>query len=222
MVVDYPYLVKTKAQLAQYRACNALRTGYVFYATSYIPLDKDPLLVDAKLMLAYTTFIDKTKVARRKKAGHASVKYLRLGRLCVLLATKGNSPFFQREAWKDARDNPITFGGYSISARRDDSVSVRLHREATRRFKTFILRWGHKRSREWWERWIWRFPFLPFKGLRDDLFALIRFLNENRKSFRGEPVDWKVCVRKKFASERVWEESPREIVELLRWETRKR
>jgi hypothetical protein len=223
VAVDYPYLVKSKHHLAQYLACNALPKGYLFYATSWIPEGKDPLLVDAKLMLLYSTHLEKTKVARRKKAGHANVKYLRLGRLCLLIATRGASPFFEREAWKDARENPICFGGYSISCGKTcGTVSVRLHREAQKRLKMFILRWGHKRRREWWEKWIWRFPFLPFAGVRDNVFALIRFLNANRKSFRQEPIEWKECVRKKFASVTVWEESPREIVELLRWETKKK
>jgi hypothetical protein len=225
--MDYPYLVKSKHHLAQYLACNLLPKGYYFYATSWIPEGKDPLLVDAKLMLLYATYTDKAKVARRKKAGHAAVKYMRLGRLCILMATKGESPFFQREQWKDCREYPISFGGYSISCqkvtgKKSGKVSVRLHREATRRLKKFILTWGYKRRREWWEKWIWRFPFLPFAGVRDNLFALIRFLNENRKSFRQDPVDWKICVRKKFTAVGVWEESPREIVELLRWEIKKK
>jgi hypothetical protein len=220
--VNISYLVKSKHHLAQYVACNSLPKGYYFYTTAWIPDGKDPLLIDAKLILKYGTWRDKAKAYRLRKAGHATVKYVRLGRLCLLLATRGESPFFQCEAWKDARTEPIKFGGYSIGVTPTGKVSVRLHREAQKRFQKFLLIWGHKRPREWWEKWIWRFPFLPFAGVRDNLFALIRFLNANRKSFRQPPIDWKECVRKKFTPQVIWAETPREIVELLRWETSKR
>lgn len=217
--MDYPYLVKSKHHLAQYLACNALPKGYVFYSMSWIPDGKDPLTVDAKLMLTYSTTMSKSKAYRRKKAGIATVKYLRLGRLCVLLATRGESPFFDKEGWSDCRENPICFGGYSI-ALREGKVSVRLHREAQRRLKKFILNWSNKRSREWWERWIWRFPFLAFRGVQDNVYSLVKMLNANRKSFRLEPVD-KGCIRRTYTPDAIWLESPREIVELIRWEEKR-
>lgn len=222
-LVDYRYLIKSKTALAQYLACNLLPKGYHFYVASWIPEGKDPLTVDAKLILSYHTHVPKEKAYRRRKAGLSTVKYVRCGRLALLLATKGDSPFFQREAWKDVRDNPICFGGYSVGVNRQSGkVSVRLHREAQNELKRFILEWACKRDLAWWEAWVKAFPFLPFAGVRDNLFALIRFLNENRKSFRLPPVEWRECVRKEFKPEVVYLETPPEILELLRWETKKK
>lgn len=220
---DYRYLIKNKRLLVQYLACNLLPKDYVFYRIFFIPADKDPLLIDAKLILTYETYHSKSTVYRRKKAGIASVKYLRVGSWAMLIATKGKSLFLDREPWLDARENPIVVGGYSLTVNKGTGkVSVRLHREAQNRLKRFILEWSVRRSREWWEAWIRKFPFLPFAGVRDNLFVLIRFLNANRKSFRQLPVDWKRCVRKKFQPEPSLLETPPEILELLRFESKKR
>lgn len=68
--------------------------------------------------------------ARRKKAGVASVQYLRYRRFFVLLATHGRHPIFQEEEKniRDARRTPIRFAGYSISYRHGHP-HVRLNQE---------------------------------------------------------------------------------------------
>jgi hypothetical protein len=212
------YLVKSPAHVVQYLACNLLPKGYLFYSTSWIPEGKDTALVDAKLLLAYDCHFAKEKVYRRKKAGHAAVKYLRCGQLCILLATKGRSPFFDREDWKDVRDNPIHVAGYSLSVNRQTGkVSARLHREAQRYLKREFTVLASSDLREC-EAKIKSFPFLPFAGVRDNLFSLIRHLNECRRLLRKAPVEWKRCVRKEFTPEPVFLETPKEIEDLLRYE----
>src|SRR5262245_2615543 len=147
----YQYLVKSPRHLVQQLACNLLPKGYWFYVATWIPDPKDPLLTDARLILLHDCHWPKEKQYRRRKAGHATVKYLRCGRLCLLLATKGTSPFFQREAWKDVRDNPIHIAGYSIGVHRQTGkVCVRIHREAQRELKrqfTERASWDLR----WWE-----------------------------------------------------------------------
>lgn len=66
------------------------------------------------------------------------------------------------------------------------------------------------------EKLFYGLPFLPFRGVRDNLVAEYRYLNKNRKSMRKEPLDWKECIRKRFAVTAVFEPSPPEILELLR------
>lgn len=222
--MDYRYLIKNHNALVQYLACNVLTKGYVFYSTAWIPEWKDPLLVDAKMITLYDAHISKQRAYRLRKGGVATVKYLRCGRLILLLATHGKHLFFERETGhKDARDCPISVGGYAISVNKQTGkVSVRVHREAQRRLKRYVMEWGHKRSREWWESWVRRFPFLPFAGVRDNLFAVIRLLNANRKSFKQAPVEWKECVRKKFSPKEVFLPSPPELLDLLRWHNKEK
>src|SRR3954471_24758561 len=105
------YLIRSNRHLVQYVATNLLPKKYVFWSMSWLPEGADALLVDAKLILRYNCHISKETAYRRRKGGHATVKYLRVGRLCLLLATKGDSPFFQREAWKDIRDSPLHIAG---------------------------------------------------------------------------------------------------------------
>jgi hypothetical protein len=217
--MSYRYLATGKRQLIQYLACNLLPKGYVFYTTFMIPKDKDAELIDAKLITKYNTWMHKQKAYRLHKGGQAIVKYVRLGNLGVLLATRGESAFFKDETgYKDARDYPIVLFGYSISINRETGkVSVRLHRETQRRLKKFLMTWGNRRSREWWEAWIRKFPFSSYAGVRDNLFSLIRFLNDNRKSFKQLPVEWKRCVRKKIKPVVCLRESSPELLQLLQW-----
>lgn len=215
-LVSFQYLVKSPRHLVQLLACNLLPKGYVFYSVAWIPEGKDPVLVDAKLVLTYQAHASKHLAYRRRKGGHATVRYFRCGRLALLVATAGRSPFFEREAWKDAREAPLHLAGYSVGVNRQSGkVSVRLHREAQRRLKrefTERAAW----SLDWWERWMRAFPFLPFAGVRDNQFALLRHLNQCRKDLRLPPLEWREVVRKKFTPEPVFLESPPELLELLK------
>lgn len=56
--------------------------GYWFFVTGQIPVDKDPAAVDRKLIERYRGDISRWSRLRRKRAGIASVQYLRHGRFC--------------------------------------------------------------------------------------------------------------------------------------------
>jgi hypothetical protein len=220
--VSYSYLVRSPRALVQYLAGNLLPKGYHFYVATWLPEHTDPVLVDAKLTVLYECHLPKEKQYRRRKAGRASVKYVRCGRLCMVLATRGRSPFFEREAFADARERPIHVAGYSLSVNRDTGkVSVRVHREAQRKIRqqfTERAAW----SLDWWERAIRDFPFAAYAGVRDQLFAELRHLNACRKNLRLPPIEWRNCVRKKFKVEPVFLDSPPELLDLLRHETRRK
>ncbi len=217
------YIIKSPDAMVRYLACNLLTKKYVFYSTSWIPdNNKDPLIIDARLLMLYDAHLSKEKQYRRSKAGFAKVKYLRCGQLCIIIATKGRSSFFNREAWKDIREAPLHLEGYSISVNRQtEKVSVRLHPEAQRRLKREFTELA-KETLSACETTVREFPFLPFAGVRDGLFSLIRHLNECRRLLKKAPVDWKRCVRKKFTPEPVFIETPKEIADLLRYEAGRR
>jgi hypothetical protein len=210
------YLVKSPRHLVQLVAGNLLTKGYLFYSTAWVPDGKDPLLVDAKLLLTYDAHLTKEQRYRRKKSGHASVRYLRCGRLCVLFATKGNSSFFERERWKDVRTSPLHLAGYAMKVTPAGKVSVRIHDEAFRKLKRDATARAGDDVREW-ERRIFELPFMAYKGVQDNAYHLVRHLNECRRLLRKPPVEWDRCIRRKISVEPVFLETPPEIEELLRW-----
>lgn len=215
----YTYLVRDPHRLVQYLANNLLKHGYWFYVAMWLPEHKDPVLVDAKLSLLYETFHPKEKVGRRRKAGHAAVKYVRCDRLCLLIATRGRSPFFEREAFQDIRQAPLHVAGYSVGVNREsEKVSVRLHRECQRRLKrefTERAAWDLR----WWQRFLRSFPWLSFGGVQDNAHALVRHLNDCRKALRLPPVDFAEHFPRTFTPAPVFLPSPPELLELLRHET---
>src|ERR1051326_2786433 len=92
-----------------------LTQGYWFYVSGHVPERKDPRAVDAKLIERYGIDISKWARARRKRAGHANMQYLRYEQFFVLLATHGEHCFFLEEKnFRDVRRDSISFAGYSI------------------------------------------------------------------------------------------------------------
>lgn len=184
--------------------------------------DADTLLVDANLILSYGCHLSKVRMFRRRKAGLASVRYVRCGRLALLLATDGQSAFFEREVWRDAVTDPLALAGYSLRVNKDTGkVSCRIHRKAQKQVRRHFLE-NVRQDVRWWEATIKAFPFLAFAGVRDNLFHELRELNYARKLLRLPPIDWRRCVKKKFKVEKVFLDTPPEIADLIRYETKGR
>ena len=78
--MQYRCEVRSVVGLVQLVACNLLPHGYWFYVTGSIPAGKDPRSIDAKLIEKYGLAISPQTRARRKRAGTASVRYLRYER----------------------------------------------------------------------------------------------------------------------------------------------
>lgn len=106
--------------------------GYWSYVPEAVPQDKAAEGVDRKLIAKYGIDISKYQRCRRKRAGQASIQYLRYGRF-FLLTTRGEHRLFQEEAnvIRDVRRNPIRFGGHSIGYK-DGHPRVGLTQESYR------------------------------------------------------------------------------------------
>ncbi len=210
------YLVKDIHGLVQLISSNYFTQGYYFYTTGRIPEGKDPELIDVKLILKYQTHTARSKNHRRRKAGLACVKYLRCGRIFVLLATHGKSPVFQQENLRDARSSPLVLWGYSIGVNPETlKVTTKVHRDTMRRLEKRILEramWSEKS----WKAFFWRFPFRPYAGVRTSVFTLLRNLNQARKAFRLKPIAWRSCVRKKMKSVPAYVPTSPEVLDCLR------
>ncbi len=132
--MEYRCVATSVDGFVQQLAVAYITHGYWFYVTGTIPEGKDPDAVDTKLIERYGIAISKWARCRRKKRGLANMQYLRLGRFFVLLATKGQHEFFEREraSIRDVRRKSIKFAGYSIGCRkgRDGQwhASVRMQR----------------------------------------------------------------------------------------------
>lgn len=102
----------------QQLAVGYIARGYWFYVACRIPADKDPRVVDIKLVERYGLDLSRWSRARRRRQGEAGVQYLRYRRFFVLIATAGKHSFFEHEPdFRDIRERPIYFAGYSIGCR---------------------------------------------------------------------------------------------------------
>src|SRR4051812_35265004 len=144
--------------------------GSYFYVTGVIKAPKDPAAVDAKLIDRYGIDVSKWQRARRKRAGVANLQYLRYDRFFVIVATHGTHPFFGEESFRDIREVPIKFHGYSIGCGKGaDSrwhASVRIHADEYLNLKAFILDLATHRSAEQLAGEFRRVRFAPFARVR--------------------------------------------------------
>lgn len=188
------YLLIDHHALVRVLACNFVPKGYFFYSTFTLPQGKDVLLIDRKLIHRYGISSSKFVNYRRRKKGLATVRYLRTGRLGVLLATHGKHVFFENENVRDVRLQPFTVHGYSVGVSNGHAV-VRIHREAYNQLRRRFTELACHRSVDWWCRTFQRFPFEGYKAVVEQQFTLLRQVNALRKRAKLSRVDWKPCIR---------------------------
>jgi hypothetical protein len=189
----YNYEATTVAGFVQQLAVAYLGHGYWFYVTGHVPSGKDPRAVDTKLLEKYGIGISKWARARRKRSGLANCHYLRFDHFFVLLASYGQHPFFEgEEHFKDARQEPIRFAGYSISVKRgvDGRLhpSVRIHPESYRELRAHLVERAVHRTADALAGELRRVPFEPYAPIRRQLLNILRAVNRARKVAGLEPV----------------------------------
>ena len=194
--MSYRCEATTVEGFVQQLAVSYLRHGYWFYVAGCVPARKDTLAVDRKLVERYGIDLTKHERAARKKKGLANLQYLRFGRFFLLLATYGEHLFFDEEAAiRDARRQPITFAGYSISHRRGRSC-VRIEPNEYRSLKRRMLDLACKLPAEALEREFRRMPLEPYAPVRRQLLAVFRAVNR-RRAEAGLPGIDLGCLRTK-------------------------
>lgn len=180
----------------QQLAVSYIRNGYFFYVTGQIPERKDPASVDRKFIERYDLSVSKWTRARRKRAGFSNIQYLRFERFFVLLATKGEHPFFAEEAnlIRDVRRVPIKFAGYSIGFRKG-TCHVGIERKQYTLLKSYLLDLAVRRSAENLERVFATLPFEPYGGVLKQLHRIRRQVNKARDVAGFERVRWESLRR---------------------------
>ena len=112
----------------------------------------------------------------------------------MLLASHGEHPFFAGEdGFKDARDEPIRFGGYSVSVKRGAvdgrwHPSVRIHPESYRELRAYFVDRATHRTVEALSHELRRIPFEPYAPVRRQLLNILRAVNRARKTAGLEVV----------------------------------
>ena len=179
----------------QQLAVAYVANGYWFYVTGSVPERKDPAAVDRKLIERYGLGLSKWAVARRKLAGGANLQYIRFGRFFVLLATRGEHPFFQEEAAsiRKVQDVTIKIGGYAIG-HKGGHARVSIERGEYKRLKAYFLDLAVRRTAEKLEDEFRRLPYEPYAPVRVQLLCIHRAVNRARKVAGFEPVS-KGCLR---------------------------
>lgn len=171
--------------------------GYFFYVAGSVPAHKDPRAVDEKLLARYGIGISKWSRARRKRAGIASLQYIRHRRFFLMLATHGEHQFFadEKESLRDCRRVPIKCFGYAISSK-NGHAHVRIEKEEFKRLKAHLIEAGLHRRSESVAKAFRTVPFEPFAPVRRQLLLAWRHVNRARKTagFETVPVD---CIRMK-------------------------
>jgi len=185
------WLVRSREGLVQVLASNLLPHGYRWYVTGHIPAEKDPTRIDRKLIEKYDIGISKWERARRRRIGWAGLRYLRLERFFILIATNGSHPFKQEEASsiRDAREVPIKFSDYALSIRKDTSPNgqgrwrsrVSIERKTYLGLKAHFLELAKDRSEARLRNEFWHVPFEPYKPVWRQLATIVRAVNRARK-----------------------------------------
>jgi hypothetical protein len=185
-------------------AVQYLRHGYWFYVAGVVPARKDPHEVDRKLIAQYGIAASSKERTRRKRASLANMHYIRHDRFFLLMATHGTHRFFDSEAGqiRDARRQPIKFGGYAIS-HRDGHVCVRIERGEYLQLKAWILDLACRRSGEALGAEFRAVRLVPYAPVRQQLLAIWRVIGRTRRAAGYDlvPIDcvpWRRKIVKPF------------------------
>ena len=199
----YRYVATSVAGFVQQLAVAYVANGYWFYVKGWIPETKDPAKTDAKIIAQYGLDVSKWTRCRQKKAGHASVQYLRHGRFYVIVATHGKHPFFAAEGSqiRDLRRSPLHFHGYAIGCRKGRDgrwhASVRIARARFVELKTHFAHLAVQRSVEALITEIRSLPYEPYAPVRDQLRGLVRLVNRRRHAAGLELIPQDTLLRRR-------------------------
>ena len=179
-----------------------VNTGHFFYVTGRIPQGKDPDRIDQKLLSRYSVMMPRWERARRKRAGTASVHYLRFEQHFILIATHGRHTFFESHSAEqilDCRRTGIKSGGYCIRRAFCQRVKkwhtlVRLDKPTYLALRAHLLEVSTRRDAATLEDTIHSICFQPYRPVRDQLLAIVRAVNRKRKTAGLAAIDYR-CVR---------------------------
>jgi hypothetical protein len=198
----YKWEATTLEGFIQQLAVAYVARGYFFYVTGRVPQRISAAEHDERLLAKFD--VAKSKWSRYRRTLRmgpdgrplANVQYLRHGDFWVLLATAGHHRFFTEHQnasqrpmtrqYRDVRETPITYGGYSVSWR--DRASIRISPRAYGDLKAHFLHLAVRETKNSLEREFRRAPFEPYGGVTRQMFAILRAVNRVRRTAGLPPV----------------------------------
>lgn len=165
---------------------NLVAKGYRFYTSADVPEHKLPSAVDAKLIAHYQLDLSKWARSRRRKAGRASVAYLRFGRTFVIISTEGGHRFRDENHHAlDIRRVPFRFHGYSVGSGKGSDgrfhASVSIHPDVFNELLAYFQGKALHRTAETLSRELRALRFSPFARVRRQYLRLLREVNLLRR-----------------------------------------
>lgn len=178
----------------QQLACGYVQHGHLFYNACVVSKGRDLQAVDRRMIERYSLDLSRATRSRMRKAGLATVHYLRHGRFFALLAYKqGESPFFADEPFKDIRKEPLVYGGYCVSLR--PGVDRKFHpcvwiepRRAEALSHKFVERLALTASSEQLLQEFLALPYVRYAPVRRQISKIFRVTNERRRRAGLAPV----------------------------------
>lgn len=196
MRMSYPVHVLSRQALIQQVAVALVPHGYFHFIHTTIPMNKNPLLVDAKIFEQYGTDRSPDVQRRLHKEGIAKVRYLRYRHHMVLAATDGIHAVHQEERLVDIRKEPFHLFGYAVMLT-NGRVSVRLEARVYGALRRHVFAHAASRANHYWSQWLWNLPYQPFSGVKLQTKKLHKLLNRERTMAGYSKIDKKNLRQKR-------------------------
>ena len=188
--MKYRYLVESPDAAVQLIAASYLRHGYYWYVTGRIPVGKDPILIDRKIIQKYSIDISQWERSHRRKRGLGNAHYLRCEDWFIILISEGHHPIKmpsseggEGDEITDCRRVPIKLKGYSISYRRSGvkwHTHVRIDRSTYQKMQVHFDFQAIHRNEESLAKELSSIPFARYAPVRRQLLVLLRRVNRRR------------------------------------------
>lgn len=223
----YRWRATTLEGFIQQLAVGYVARRYFFYVTGLVPSRIAAAEHDRRVLVKFDVALSKWSRYRRKRRPSstgqqlANVQYLRYRDFWVLLATAGehrfftehqasqDKPWFVERQYRDVREMPITFGGYSVSWR--ERTSIRISPQAYRELKTRFLHLAAKETKDSLEREFRHAPFEPYGGVTQQMLAILRAVNRVRRT-AGLPLVPRTSIRMRRQAVKPFEDSTSYLV----------
>ena len=183
----------------QQLAIGYVARGYFFFVKGRVPCRLDTREHDERMLAKFDVAHSKHARYRRRRrvdeSGQqlANTQYLRHRNFWVLLSTAGSHQFFQEHLtldrktqtitrqYRDVRRQPVVYGGYSVS-HTQGRTTVRISPKAYRELKDYYLDIALTPSAEQLANELWRSPFDSYGGVTNQMHAILRAVNQLRKT----------------------------------------
>ena len=159
---------------------------YFRYAVRNIPAGKDLHALDMKLIDTYGITSCRMRRLRQRRAGNASMQYIRYRSTFILMATDGKHPMFERIRSFDVREAPLHIGNYAIGCV-GSRISVRVDKSTWKKVKAYHLAQALRDSATVEEK-LHSLPYYQFPGVKVQVKELQSAINTRRRQAGLVPV----------------------------------